>query len=113
MEYYEIDNLEILTESLSKIHFVGLTFFIKNFVPKFTIYLYIKDKKYQFESITDMPNEAELSIKEVKEFSIPLNDEIGVFIFIQPFFSTFHQIKYFFVLFTRLQLRLTFLLLHP
>lgn len=75
MEYYEINNLEMLTESLSKIHFVGLTFFIKNFVPKFTIYLYVKNKKYQFESTTDMPNEAELSVKEVKEFSIPLNDE--------------------------------------
>ena len=75
MEYYEIDNLEMLTESLSKIHFVGLTFFVKNFVPKFTAYFIIRDKKYQFESDTDMPNEATLSVKEVKEFSIPLNDE--------------------------------------
>jgi len=80
LEYYEIDNLEMLTESLSKIHFVGLTFFVKNFIPKFTAYFIIRDKKYQFESDTDMPNEATLSVKVVENFSIPLNDEASKYL---------------------------------
>lgn len=71
---YTVENIEKLTEIFNKIEILGICTHEKNFQTEFIIYLQTKKKKIQIQSFVPFPNEAKITYKEVKDFTLPFCD---------------------------------------
>ncbi len=77
----EVSGIEKITECFNRMNLVGITYYTKNFVPEMIVYLFIKSKnrKIQIETKSYGPNNAILTVKEVKKFTIPVTTDDSVF----------------------------------
>ena len=77
---YKVSGIEKLTESFTRTNLIGLTYYMKNFLPELIVYLEKRDKKMQIVSKCIGPNDGILFVEEVNGFTIPLKVENNFYV---------------------------------
>lgn len=77
---YKVSGIEKLTESFTRTNLIGLTYYMKNFLPELIVYLEKRNKKMQIVSKCIGPNDGILFVEEVNGFTIPLKVENNFYV---------------------------------